>query len=41
MHATSADQLEGFRARIRDRLAELGAPHRFAAAEVFKRIADL
>ncbi|HEY4333723.1 MAG TPA: PIG-L deacetylase family protein [Ilumatobacteraceae bacterium] len=41
MHATSQDQLAGFEARIRTRLADLGASHGFGAAEVFKRIADL
>ena len=41
MHATGADDLEPFRARIRARLAELGAPHGLAAAEVFHRMTDL
>jgi LmbE family N-acetylglucosaminyl deacetylase len=35
MHATDADELDAFRTRIRDRLAELGAPHGLAAAELF------
>ena len=41
MHATGADDLEPFRARIRARLADLGAPHGLAAAEVFHRLNDL
>jgi LmbE family N-acetylglucosaminyl deacetylase len=41
MHATGADDLEPFRVRIRARLAELGAPHGLAAAEVFHRMTDL
>jgi len=41
MHATSTDQLEAFRTRISVRLASLGAPFGFGAAEVFKRIDDL
>lgn len=41
MKATDDDALEAFRVRIRTRLAGLGEPHGFAAAEVFKRIADL
>jgi LmbE family N-acetylglucosaminyl deacetylase len=41
MKAASADQLAAFRARIRHRLASLGASHEIAAAEVFKLIIDL
>ncbi|MCU1504517.1 MAG: hypothetical protein JWM12_3871 [Ilumatobacteraceae bacterium] len=41
MHAAGADELDAFRIRIRARLAELGAPHGYRAAEVFKLIADL
>lgn len=41
MHAIDADQLDGFRARITERLAGLGAPYGLAAAELFKRISDL
>jgi LmbE family N-acetylglucosaminyl deacetylase len=41
MHATSNDQLEEFRARIRQRLADLGTPFGFDAAELFKLIDDL
>jgi LmbE family N-acetylglucosaminyl deacetylase len=41
MHATGADDLEPFRTRVRDRLAELGAAHGRAAAEVFHRMTDL
>jgi LmbE family N-acetylglucosaminyl deacetylase len=41
MKASDEDQLEAFRARIRDRLAGLGAPHGLAAAEQFKLISDL
>jgi LmbE family N-acetylglucosaminyl deacetylase len=41
MHATGSDDLEPFRTRIRTRLAELGAPHGLAAAEVFARLTDL
>ena len=42
--ADTSDQLRGievFRERIRKRLSDLGAPHGFAAAEVFSRISDL
>ncbi len=35
MHAADAGELDAFRRRIRDRLAELGEPHGLAAAEVF------
>ena len=38
MKAVDEHELEGFRARIRARLAELGTPHDMAAAEVFKLI---
>ena len=41
MKASDEDQLEAFRAHIRDRLAGLGAPHGLAAAEQFKLISDL
>ena len=41
MKATDDDAMAAFRTRIRTRLAGLGEPHGFAAAEVFKRIADL
>lgn len=40
--AIAADErMEAFRSRIRSRLAELGAPHGVAAAEVFRSITDL
>ena len=41
MKAVDDDQLDGFRARIRDRLAGLGAPYGLGAAEVFASITDL
>ena len=41
MHAADASELDGFRMRIRSGLAELGADHGLAAAEVFKLISDL
>ena len=41
MHAADASELGAFRERIRSRLAELGAPHGVAAAEVFARLTDL
>jgi LmbE family N-acetylglucosaminyl deacetylase len=41
MKAVDDDQLDGFRARIRDRLAGLAAPYGFGAAEVFASITDL
>jgi LmbE family N-acetylglucosaminyl deacetylase len=41
MKAVDDSELEGFRQRIRARLAELGAPHDMAAAEVFKLIEHL
>jgi LmbE family N-acetylglucosaminyl deacetylase len=41
MKAVDDEQLAAFRLRVRDRLAELGAPHGFAAAEVFALLTDL
>jgi LmbE family N-acetylglucosaminyl deacetylase len=41
MKAVDDGQLAAFRIRVRDRLAELGAPHGFAAAEVFALLTDL
>jgi len=41
MHAVDGDQLAAFRERVSARLAGLGAPYGFAAAEVFKLITDL
>jgi LmbE family N-acetylglucosaminyl deacetylase len=41
MKATDDAQIDAFRQRIRARLAGLGSAHGVAAAEVFKRIADL
>ena len=41
MRAVDQDELELFRSRIRSRLATLGEPYGVAAAELFKRIADL
>ena len=41
MKAVDASQLEDFRNRVRGRLAQLGAPHGLAAAEIFKLISDL
>ncbi len=41
MKAVDPEQVDAFRQRIRSRLAALGAPHGLAAAEIFKRIADL
>ncbi len=41
MHARDDRELEMFRSRVRARLAELGAPHGFAAAEVFALLTDL
>jgi LmbE family N-acetylglucosaminyl deacetylase len=41
MKAVDGDQLAAFRARITERLAGLGAPHGFEAAEVFKLIDSL
>ncbi len=40
MKAVDDAQLEAFRKRIRDRLAELGAPYGSGAAEVFKLITE-
>ncbi len=41
MHAVDDTELTAFADRQRARLAELGAPHGFAAAELFARISDL
>jgi len=41
MHAADAEDLDRFRDRIRRRLADLGAPHDVAAAEVFRLLTDL
>ena len=41
MKAVDDGELDVFRDRIRQRLAELGAPHQMAAAEVFKAITRL
>jgi LmbE family N-acetylglucosaminyl deacetylase len=41
MKATDDDALVAFRARVTARLAGLGEPHGFTAAEVFKKIANL
>lgn len=41
MHALDEEQLEAFRQKIRNRLAELGEPLGLRAAELFKHIADL
>ena len=41
MKAVDEDQLAAFRARITERLAELGEPFGYSAAELFKVIADL
>ena len=41
MKAVDDEQLAAFRARVRDRLGDLGRPHGFAAAEVFALITDL
>jgi LmbE family N-acetylglucosaminyl deacetylase len=41
MGASDASELDGFRQRIRARLAELGRPHGLAAAEVFRLVTDL
>jgi LmbE family N-acetylglucosaminyl deacetylase len=41
MGAANASELGAFRERIRGRLAEHGAPHGLAAAEVFARLTDL
>jgi LmbE family N-acetylglucosaminyl deacetylase len=41
MKAVDAAELEGFRTRIRTRLAGLGEPHGLGAAEIFALMADL
>jgi len=41
MHAVDGAELDAFRQRITQRLAGLGAPYGFDAAEVFARISDL
>ena len=41
MHAADASELDAFRTRIRTRLAELGAPHGLAAAELFHQLTNL
>ena len=41
MHAADASELDAFRRRIRDRLADLGAPHGLPAAELFAQLTDL
>jgi LmbE family N-acetylglucosaminyl deacetylase len=41
MRAVDDDQLTAFRSRIATRLAELGAPFDYNAAELFKLITDL
>jgi LmbE family N-acetylglucosaminyl deacetylase len=41
MKAVDGDQLEAFRARIRERLAALGEPYELTAVELFARISDL
>jgi LmbE family N-acetylglucosaminyl deacetylase len=41
MKAVDDAQMDAFRQRITVRLADLGEPHGFAAAEVFKRISSL
>lgn len=41
MHAADGSELDGFRARIRARLAEHGEPFGLAAAEVFRLMTDL
>lgn len=41
MHAADSAELDAFRQRIATRLADLGAPYDFGAAEVFARIRDL
>ena len=41
MKATDETALRAFRERMRTRLASLGSPHGFAAAEVFHLIRDL
>ena len=41
MKAVDGDELERFRGRVRDRLADLGSPFGFDAAEVFKLMTSL
>ena len=41
MHAADEAELEAFRQRIRTRLAEIGGPHGYAAAEAFALLRDL
>lgn len=41
MKAVDGEQLAAFRTRVSDRLAGLGAPHGYGAAEVFARLDDL
>ena len=41
MKATSTEHLDVFRSSVRERLAGLGEPYGFEAAEVFARISDL
>jgi hypothetical protein len=41
MKATDDTALEAFRTRMRTRLATLGAPHGYAAAEIFHLMIDL
>jgi hypothetical protein len=41
MKAVDEDQLTEFRIRVSARLAELGEPFGYAAAEIFKLITDL
>ncbi|MBA3604856.1 MAG: PIG-L family deacetylase [Acidimicrobiia bacterium] len=41
MQALDASELQPFRTRIGDRLAELGAPHDLPAAELFRLLTDL
>lgn len=41
MKAVDEDGIEVFRGRIRDRLADLGGPHRMAAAEIFHLMSRL
>jgi LmbE family N-acetylglucosaminyl deacetylase len=41
MHARDEAELESFRTRVRERLADLGRPHGVAAAELFRLLTDL